>query len=597
MNPSSIALCLLLPLTPTAGDPQVDEPRPASVLRTYDLAALTGLYDGGGITEYLFPSMTPVGWQEPYDVDLFEDGVDVVVGLLQHLTGDEFDYQGRSLTVDDRERLVVLAPPSVQKDVQAILAGLEGAVAAATELGVDVLEVEADHALPESAVVSEGAARDWIARAVEAGAVQRSFRLPVRPGQTGIVDLSREIELVVDYDVEIAQAGWIHDPNADVVNVGTRLVVRGTPGEGGLALALVIRNGEAVDGPRTLEIPMSGFVSTEQGWHFLDGPKRYQTLEVLSRNLAFNTFLPDGKALVLHSSLDLQSGASRQVFVLRRTGPKLPAQQVLELGSQGGRVKVANLEVFTSPRFATEGSLLREGPQLPLALTGDRGALHDSVYSSLELGDWDLAMEFASNDLSGMGEQLGPWFLSALSAEQLADLEAEPAQAFSSVLDSWKPETRVVQLELIARHPGDGGHEAARVTLPLRAGTSGVALAGFETTEVADYDVEVAQFAAVADPSPFVAFDGLVFWARPAYTPAGDLLVDVRVRVHFREGEIQELDLRSPVLGQVQQSTYERLFVNERLRFPASGSNRSVVLGDTSNGGSEGSLAVEIAVR
>jgi hypothetical protein len=131
--------------------------------------------------------------------------------------------------------------------------------------------------------------------------------------------------------------------------------------------------------------------------------------------------------------------------------------------------------------------------------------------------------------------------------------------------------------------------------MPIRFGENGCMVLATEAIEVADYDVEVAQSASVADSQMRIGFDGIAVRARPSLALSGDLVVDVAARAHVRRGKSREFELGVPSLGRLDQSTHDQLFARENLVFgKAEGAPKRFVLGDAAEGSTSGSLSFEI---
>jgi len=129
----------------------------------------------------------------------------------------------------------------------------------------------------------------------------------------------------------------------------------------------------------------------------------------------------------------------------------------------------------------------------------------------------------------------------------------------------------------------------------LRSGEPATLVLGAEDFELAEFDVEVAQSATIADPVMCVGFDGLLLWLKPSFAPSGDLAVELVARAHFRTGESRQFDLRVPGLGKLDESAYDQLFAREKLVFrKADGAPRTLVIGDAGAGATKGSLALEV---
>jgi hypothetical protein len=226
----------------------------------------------------------------------------------------------------------------------------------------------------------------------------------------------------------------------------------------------------------------------------------------------------------------------------------------------------------------------------------------------------DMAIEMLQPlDAWGAVESLKAWLLLAKDPARAGSDSNAPAGAGVGedpivTLSRCAPVPRVVQFSIVLKRnvspstqglagaqPAAQSSTIARWVLPLRAGTASCAVLGRESSEVGDYDVEVAQLAAAADPQMYFAFDGLALTLEPGIATSGDLTLDIGACAHVKRGDTREFDPRVPTLGRMQQSTYDQLSTREKLVF-AKGANgpRRVVLGDAA--GAPGSLTLEVEV-
>ena len=79
-----------------------------------------------------------------------------------------------------------------------------------------------------------------------------------------------------------------------------------------------------------------------------------------------------------------------------------------------------------------------------------------------------------------------------------------------------------------------------------------------------DYDVEVAQFAAIADPIVKDSLNGMIVWVRPNLMSDGRLSIDVRGGTRISSDE-QPVEIGSALLGPVQETSGRESTVSQRL--------------------------------
>ena len=129
-----------------------------------------------------------------------------------------------------------------------------------------------------------------------------------------------------------------------------------------------------------------------------------------------------------------------------------------------------------------------------------------------------------------------------------------------------------------------GSSLIARSTIALRSGVASTLVAGAEDELLYDWDVEVAQSAAVADPQMRSSFEGLCARLRVDRDAGGALLLQIRGFGQVRSGEVRNLEPQVPTVGAISLGTWDRLGVEEQVTLAADGP-RKAAFGDTGGGG------------
>lgn len=582
---------LLVGLLPLAGLPsQGADESEASVVRAYDLTLLMQGFYETELFQPVFPCVRPQGWQQVAydDWEMAQEGdwvPDEVMNLVFETLGEELEYEGRYAELGADGRLLLVAPENIQARVAGLLSTLERHTAKLSSIQIDVLSCDLDEGPDVPASVLElGDAVQWIREAATSGVEHRSFRLAARPGGHADVDLTQELSVISEYDVEIAQGSSIGDPIRNVYNVGTRLTARTAAADGGTWLTLLYSGSEVVDDVQTRTLPLQAFVGTEHDAGYIESMQVFQSIDISAKNVVLNSFVPAGKALLLETAVDLEGDAGRQIVVIRAGGGADHAGFELGEGERG--MRALNCEAFTPPRLLLDGQLAGAGAGLPVHLGLGyewwEGLL--TAYMVSGMHDDLIALLEYSDEVVG---QLGPWVFTRPLGEGGID----------GGLGALAPPTELLDLEL-AVHVGADAREAARLRVPVRVGQDFAAVLGVEGMAIVDHDVEVAQFSSIADPQAELLFDGVIFYVRPTRSTSGELSLDVRARAHVAAGEAERVDLEAPALGSVERVDYDRLFVNQRVEIGGdSGSRRSVTLGDASAGRSDGSISIEVTVN
>jgi hypothetical protein len=504
MNPLPLALFLAAPAAPftapPAQAPQADQPAQGeSVLVTYDLRGILPRWDAGtswsqcllvAPLESREHELPQIGDALQYgDVASFE-----LLDLLTQILGDELRREGRELMVED-DALTVLAPPPLHEQVRSILAGLEQALGGSVPLRVDVLTFGPDVELPAPGVVTEEEAARMVADAGARGALQGTQTVELSAGRTARMDAGRSIPYLHDYDVEIAQHMMIFAPIMSRTRDGTRLALRGLAQPGGLSLSVLVQRSELLGEIAQHALDMRGILSPPQGGttEFLDGPDGVQSPEILLRALAFDSFLPDGKALVLTLEAGLGGRSVREAIVLRRSGGVMSSYVTHAIPRTNRTLIALNAELFRQPHMRVEAPLLYDAGSILPATTA-----HFDAELSGFLMEW-LKVRFS------VWRRFGPWILIVTDPAWDRDAGAQ----LERLVRALQPSTQLALLAVDLRAPGSAQALPVRVRIPLREGSSAGIVLARGTTAVTGYDVEVAQGAAVPDPTVTAVFEGL----------------------------------------------------------------------------------------
>ena len=585
--------------------PVADPPAsaPDIILRTYDLRLAAPVVDHGEVWECLLPNMgghTRLDFESEWESQFLGEDV---MSLIFELYDEEFEYADRRIEYLDDGRLLVGGPASVHRGVQGILGFLERAVASNARLRVDVLRLDGDApiAWPSGSLIPEGEAQSLVAAAAAHG-IHRSYELDLNPARVSKLDAVREVPILFDYDIEIAQGSYIYDPIVVPLTVGTQLAVRCAPAPGGTWLALTRRCAEQVGEVRRTEFSVGGRISHEGGTPMeMRGPKGIESVDMLSRSLATCAFLPDGRALVYRSGLDVVTGGGEELLVLRVEGEMPEPIQTCELDGGDRRLQLVDAGWIQPPYLRFQEGIL-SGEHLPRnawywlerILYGDDADVATSVV--LHTAETDRVSDLL-NDYHGEENALmtlGPWVVAVPMVEEGED--PQPIQADSPAFQLIEaPEVVEVSVSLVRT-----GEERPRVAgwdLPLVIGYPSVAVLGGESLYLGEYDVEVAQYCSANDPLSLYSFDGLALWLQPIRSASGEVVLEVRARARLRDGDFEDVDLGYGVTKWIQKVEYTELSANRQLRFRTGGrATRTAVLGDTT-GTEEGGLALEITLR
>jgi hypothetical protein len=574
-----------------AGDPA---PAPL-VVRSYDLTSTLSRPSRGPSHAVLFPSITRSDLGD--DEELVESEplqIDVVVDHVQRLYSEEFQQQGWSLRYEE-SRLVVSATEAAHAGILELLQFFEGLGALATPLAVDVVTLPALPAAAPPSVLAAADAEKLLASLAQGGR-RASFQLDLRPGATGTVEVTNVQDIVLDYDAEIAQAAAILDPIVAVVRTGLRLNVRAAAAPGGSWLAVLLRSGEPVGPVQDVELGFrSKIVAQERDLGDVLAAD-VQSITVENRSIALNTFLAEGRALVIQAAIGTQDRKGAAVFVLRAKGKALPRELRHVPAAGAERAILALPWGFAVPpclRFAGDDGLFAStrSSEFPgrWSIQSDEGGF---VVGFDQPGAELLFDHLRGDDPSRLVDQRGPWVF--VTREPGYEPPAVPLEPPETVLARLSPSPRLFQLAFTLKRTGPDGGVVARLVVPARASEPLLAVLGTEQSRVFDYDVEVAQSATVADPDVYSAFEGLVVHARPSVTLRGELVLGLRAKGRAQRGAPRQFDPGAKQLGPIPQGNADVLVIDEQLAFAKEGGTRVLPLASDAGAAAGTALVLEV---
>jgi hypothetical protein len=582
MNPLLLALVLA---TAPARDPQ-SAPAAASapgaqddgsVLVTYDLRGILPRWDAGTSWSQilLVPPLESRNHEMPQIDDELQYGEVASFELLDLLTqilGDELRREGRELMVE-ADALTVLAPLPLQEQVRSILEGVEQALGGSIPLRVDVLAYGPEGELPAPGLMSEEEAARLVADAGARGATHSAQTLELSAGRTALMDAGRRIPYLHDFDVEIAQYMMVFAPVMSTTRDGTRLALRGLAQPGGLSLNVLLQRSELLGEIALHPLELRGILAPQEGGptELVDGPDGVQSPEVLLRGLAFDTFLPDGKALVVTLEAALGSARVREALVLRRAGGGMSSYVTRAIPRTNRTLIALNAEHFRPPRMRVDTPLLHDAGSILPGTT----AYFESELSGFLL-EW-LKVRFS------VWRRFGPWIL--IVTDPAWDRDA--ATQLERLVQALRPSTSLAVLGVDLRAPGRDPALAVSVRVPLREGSSVGIVIARGTTAITGYDVEVAQGAAVPDPSVAAVFEGVALGLTVQRST-----VQASGLAQLFDGPVGQLELGYASYGPIALPRPRLLRFDERLalRDPRTGPVR------IGSGSAQGGLALELGL-
>lgn len=557
-----------------------------SVVRVYDLRPATPIFDEDDNWSQRLLMAPSDGSNDVESVNparLYDEAsTDIIVDLIGQVFGDELRYEGREISLTNDSKLVVLAPEAVHTRVSDLLAMLERILAGGIQLTVDVIELPDGADTPQGGIIEAAEAERLLAGLQRDGAAHASYETRLRAGRTTALDLTRQSAFLQDYDVEIATGATVFDPVIGLVEEGMRLLLRGVPTPDGLFLTVIYQDADLIGDSPLETLPVDGTVWNEQGSIHVYEELQVQEVSSFQRGIAFDTFLPTGKAILAYSEYKTAKHTSRQVMLVRRRGGDLSSFHDLGVTGTTRRLLAVNTELFSPPSLSIGG---------PWVEDAGHDSRHDVLtYVSLSAEPSLFFFDWIKHRFS-VWRRMGPWAIAVTDPSW----DDRAAQELGSLVQKWKPETDVTHAD-VRLHRSQGGDLPVRWSVPVRAGSACAARIGMVSLATTDYDVEVAQGAGVRDPVRCVVFDGLAAGLTAARGGSRALSLDVSAIGHLFEGGVKRLETASPSANIFDQPSFDQIVVKERLNLvDQEGEAVRVRLGDTGQGGK--GLQLEIILR
>jgi hypothetical protein len=550
-------------------------------VRVYDLSSLAEGSSTAQISDTVWPVVNPhgeeTGWELGFDVD-----EEAPANLLRSLFAREFEVVGNSIEYQGAGRFMIQGPTSLHERITKVLPQIASVLGARVELEVDFVRL-AQVGSPGPGLFPEAQANALISAAESESRLARQ-RFSLSSARPEAFVQGRWVNLVIDYDVEVAQGANVFDPQPVQARLGTTIALRAAPGSGGIFLALTLRRATGLGDVIERRLVRTSRVGNERESRIEEAEVLHQRLQILDQGLSLNTFLPEGQALAIPMSH--ARAKTQEVLIVRRVGGGLQRTARLEPGA-GQSLLLLDSSAWAPPYAASSwgdgdfgwvfdaGEAYVGSGRVSVNLLGprERGVdILERLYNRPE-----------SSDPLGSIEEFWPWIaLGPEGEEPLPDVEAELAPL--------APDQRLVHVALTLRSP-ESKAPLASVTLPLRVGESSSALLGIEDSYVGDVSVEVAQYANVEDPQLNWLFDGLMLELEPRLSVDQTLTLRLRGLAMTPEGEPRKVELSSGTIGEMETAAKRLLMITQTLRF-AAGDKGPRTIGDLAGG-----LMLEVEVR
>ncbi len=503
------------------------------------------------------------------------------IELIQLLVEPYFwEYGTGSMTeVGDEHSswLTVHAPEEIQSEIEALVAWFGPRVLAVQEVEIRVYEGASFRDLP----IAQDLGGAGLERSRPLGLL--SISLPANA-----IGTSRDVNprnAVVDWEVEIADHAAVADPIVVSLAPGLDAALRMSPHPGGTYVDLLVKFSEA-----RADVPPKVLQSTL----YLDGQQGVQQpVSVSSVDhpcLAFSTFggsflIPAGKMLALPVSFETSRGAKAYLFEIR---PKSPVHGFLaQMPVQHGQWPVPDISEEERMDYEREriltifhpGAITSGGIQ-PLAIPAEE-ITNDTASFFLEEMTWafpsfnsspwnaDVIHEQLDSALAPHQEQDSRLLLNALTTPFWA-LTSEPAAEFLSSLAEAMADLGP-RYEIAGAIHSDSGRELGRFRLPALLDRPVMVWGGDEQHVVADWDVDVANGASIANPEMAMVLDGFGVNMELVPTAEGGLSVRMFAHIHALDAPPQLVSYGTSMNLKIDRTTGHLLRIDDSRVLPKEG--------------------------
>lgn len=523
--------------------------------------------------------------------------VDDLRSTLQELADHRWPQEVVRFTASGA-RLFVTAPAALRDDIATLVGLLRSACVAEERVQVRVLTGQAVLDLP--LLLDAGEADRRVAEMLAAGkaAVARAGSTALRDGVVSDLQALDTRLYTRDYDLEIAGSTGIYDPVIDAMALGLEAKLRTVRVIGGTYLDLAVRHIEADRWRERVLEPMVRCVSQKLPAAGAARPASAATIDgtmqermpiridfPLNRTTAWagSFVVPDGSVLFVPCRVATHTSDVVCAFEVRVTGTHRPERTELPGGGKDG-LELVILQVggLRTPGFDAarmDATAFVNGPRTER----DAGDFWPSRVHAAPLATTHGALAIAKPDIEDEAaiyqHDLTPFqFVLQAPAETCARVSARVAARLEGVPE-FEVSGRVVS----------GERELAQFCVPALSGTLATLWSGLSGSFLLDWDVDVANEAAIANPRIGWLLDGvaLQFVVRPL--SARRLQLSVNGKLHFLAEPPALKQLTNPFVPAYEKVKARSLWLDETVHLDNDGAKRTARFGDAS-------LSLEISV-
>lgn len=442
-------------------------------------------------------------------------GIDAALDLLRAWNQPVWESEGRLVSALDEHRLAVRAPAAEHDALARQIAALTSIFDRRTRIVVDVATFGPNPGVEGlAAVIPAVEVERWTGVALRHE--RHEFALPA--GDVQRTSSTRVVSLLTGYGCEIASHSIVHIPIVEHVRVGTVIDLAAAPARGGVWIAANARDGRLIGAPERRDLNLAAYLTMDASLQARPGSQARDDARLADYSASWNAFLPDGKALVLTSSIGLET----HVMFVQQVGGTTPP--VVRLPDDAKRDNV-----LPETLFLRYDSVAR--PTALLTVAGDM-PISSHRFGSLRPGEEELLLRATIRDEGDVQElfqasepyvpalRTGGWIVFPTASRSDADTKV-------AVFGQLQAEPRGLVARLTLRRGSREGPVLARASVPLRIGSESAVVVGKEQMLVDQVEAEVAEASSAHTARASRSFDGLVCRLSATDAPAGGVRIDV----------------------------------------------------------------------
>ncbi len=547
---ASIALTLAGTATTSmfAGDPVNPEGGSELASRVYDLGHLRmHSTDYGEDGVLLFPTsqarvrMGGTSWNTLSDS---------FVELAERVLWEELEYDGRSIDVSGDGHLYLSAPESTHKELTELLGFYEGLCTAETGMQLFWVQVPEGTEIPSGLVSAGEIVADHIDELPNNTYRVDNFAVPAY--RDTVVRQIHSTPVMTDADVEIAQGVAAVDDVMRTVGSGRWAMVHAVPSIGGLQLSMTWSEvGRPILSDTPLDI-VALFGAEAQASAPVRQDGSIQLMSQDANTSSIQVFVPDGMASV--SKVSTKGGIS--TFLIAAPHTPAPFEQSYQL---------------SGPRKDRGVAFLMRS-LVPIQTHWD----HDGSFGSprhwsaewcwsrqADSSEWmaERALDGIANDLVEY-QQVGGYIVlhtaHGVSRDQLpvAHLELDRAVKRMRALVNHGASYKVTLTGFVGE-----SEEVFQIEQVVSEKAKSSWFCGAERTFITDFDLEVAQYAAIHDPNVSSRMEGSMIELALVPDSKGHLQVQIDARISLPQS-IVDVGSTSSLHAPVERMTHQQMRIN-----------------------------------